>query len=217
MKKIFLIIFILIPTLIFASPSSSISIPNSFTPNTTISSSAVNSNFNTVQTTYNAHTHTDITQVGAITSGTWQGNVVEKAYGGTGNANGIGLPAGAVFFMVTGSCPTGTTDVSSTYSNKFVRINATAGTTGGTDTHTHGGATASHTLTTAEIPAHAHDMKASTGSAAGPPWISTQGTGSANDIDIDSENAGGGTGHTHDISSADNVPAYVQMKACQID
>ena len=125
----------------FATPSNSISIPNSFTPNTTISSSQVNSNFNEISTKYSIHTHTDITQVGAITTGTWTASVIGTAYGGTGNAYGIGLPTGAVFFMITGSCPSGTTDVTATYADRFPRIHATPGTKVAATGHTHGAGT----------------------------------------------------------------------------
>ena len=51
---------------------------------------------------------------------------------------GILMPSGAIFFMITGSCPSGTTDVTATYNNLFIRANATQGTLIGSDTHTHG-------------------------------------------------------------------------------
>ena len=216
MKKLILIIFVLIPNLIFAAPSSTISIPNSFTPNTTISSSSVNSNFNTVQTTYNAHTHSDITQVGAITSGTWQGNVVEKTYGGTGVTTGLGLPAGAVFFMVSGSCPTGTTDVSTTYSDKFVKINATAGTSSDVVLT---GTSDSTTLTEAQMPAHTHPQKAETFLQTGTSVRIEQGSGNTiNSFGGTTQSTGGGTGHTHPLSTATTLaPSAITMKACRID
>lgn len=215
MKKL-IILFLLIPSIGFCSPSNSISIPNSFSPNTTISSSEMNANFNEGQTKYNVHTHTDITQVGAITSGTWTGTVIDTAYGGTGNANGIGLPTGAIFFMITGSCPTGSTDVSTTYSNKFVRINATAASTGGTDTHTHAAGTYAG-------PSHTHSVPYSG-------WSTTSKVGNSTDLDTgkgseasdittaNNTSGAGGTGAvTGTSASADNVPAYVTMKACQVD
>lgn len=215
MKKLSLfLVFLFSATLCFSAPSTTISIPNSFTPNTTISSSAMNSNFNTVQTTFNSHTHEDITKVGAITSGTWQGNVVEKTYGGTGVTTGIGLPSGAVFFMISGSCPTGTTDVSATYANKFVKINATAGTSAGTVLT---GTSDSHTLTSTEMPAHVHRQitRGPVVSGAGP-------AGGGNDSVVDSGNdtlsTGGGGGHTHTLSAATTLePSSITMTCCQVD
>lgn len=67
------------------------------------------------------------------------------------NLGGVVLPSGAVFYMITGNCPTGTTDVTTTYSNKMIRINATGGSTGGSDTD-------SITLTTTELPSHQHGL-----------------------------------------------------------
>ncbi len=86
------------------------------------------------------------------------------------NANGVVLPTGAVFFKITGSCPAGTTDVTATYSNKFLRVNATQGSTGGSDTvtiaeanlpsHTHTGPSHTHTG-----PSHTHAAGSLTGGA----------------------------------------------------
>ena len=102
----------------------------------------------------------------------------------------------------------GWTDVSATYSNKFMRINATPLTTGGADTHT----TPSHTLTAAEMPAHTHVYSA--------PWGgSSAGGGEAGDAYLNpaatTASTGGGGGHVH--AAADNVPAYVQVVIFQKD
>ena len=155
---------------------------------------------------------------------------LSKSYGGTGNTSGIGLPSGAVFFMVTGSCPTGSTDVSSTYSNKFVRINATPLSTGGADTftitannlptHTH----ATGTLAAANESAHTHTAGwAASGSSSG---VVLVGSGFTSGGTIPQTGAGSAHGHTISGSTGDNtttataidtVPAYVTMKACQVD
>lgn len=112
MKIIKVILFcLLFPFCCYAAPSNSISIPNSFNPNTTIVSSEMNSNFNEISNKYSVHTHTDITEVGAITSGTWTANALDWAY--------IPFPSGAIFFIISGTCPSGTTDVTSTYSSEF--------------------------------------------------------------------------------------------------
>lgn len=70
----------------FAAPTNSISIPNSFSPNTIISSSQMNANFNEASTKFNAHNHTDITALGTVTTGTWNASVLGVSYGGTGSA-----------------------------------------------------------------------------------------------------------------------------------
>jgi len=69
---------------------------------------------------------------------------------------GLTLPSGAVFFMITGSCPTGSTDVTATYTGKSVRINATQGSTGGSDTVT---------ISEANLPSHIHAAGTLTGGA----------------------------------------------------
>lgn len=83
--KRFIVLFMLISGVAWGVPSTLISTPNSFTPNTTIQSSQMNSNFTQVQNQYNLHTHTDITSLGAVTSGSWMGSVIATTYGGTGN------------------------------------------------------------------------------------------------------------------------------------
>ena len=80
------------------------------------------------------------------------------------SSDGVVLPTGAVFFMLTGSCPAGTTDVTATYSNRFIRINATQGTQAGADTHTHTAGTLAGPSHTHTGPSHTHGV----GSFAGP-------------------------------------------------
>lgn len=108
MKKIFplIISFAFLTNICFASPSNSISIPNSFSPNTTISSSQVNANFNEGQTKFNTHSHTDITQVGVITSGTWQGTAIDETYGGTGSDFSATAQGNIFYFSGTGTVAT---------------------------------------------------------------------------------------------------------------
>ena len=128
------------------------------------------------------------------------------------NANSVTLPTGAAFFMITGSCPAGTTDVTATYSDRFIRINATGGTTAGTNSHTH--ADGSYATAT-------HDHGAVTGTPSG----ST----------ADLQGVGGGwttnaATHTHSVASQaaldvtgasgtqSDVPVtYVTAKLCQVD
>jgi hypothetical protein len=106
--------------------------------------------------------------------------------------------------------PPGFTDVSATYDNKFIRISSgTALTSGGSDTHDHGGVTGSHVLTIDEIPAHTHSVTLlSGGSGTGNGGFSNTSTGSTG-------SAGSGGGHTHTVASANNIPAYIQLKMYQ--
>lgn len=125
--------------------------------------------------------------------------------------NKFSLPSGAIFFMVTGSCPAGTTDVTATYSDKFVRINATGGSTGGANTHTHGAGSY-------KGPHHYHSIPHS-GWAQNPPVggkINTSDSGKSAAAD---RNTGGGGDDsvTGTSASASNVPTYVTAKCCQVN
>lgn len=98
--------FLFLSKVCYAVPSNSISIPNSFTPNTIISSSAVNANYNEVQTKFNAHSHTDITQLGTITTGNWNATAIATQYGGTGQ-DFSAIAQGAIpYFSATGTIST---------------------------------------------------------------------------------------------------------------
>lgn len=103
---------------------------------------------------------------------------------------GITLPAGSVFFMITGSCPTGSTDVSATYSDKFIRINATAGSTGGADTH-------------------GHSMNFPSASGGGNQLVATGGLDAAAINHTHQVNG--------DTTTTSNVPGYVTAKLCQVN
>lgn len=131
------------------------------------------------------------------------------------NASSVTLPTGAVFFMVTGSCPAGTTDVSATYSNKFIKINATAGTSAGTVfTNT----SDSTTLTAAQsgLPAHTHTHNGIVEAAGGLKGGSSFG----NNTDGVTGSTGGtsaASGHTHTSSTATTLePSSITMILCQV-
>ena len=124
------------------------------------------------------------------------------------------LPAGAVFFMVTGSCPSWTTDVSSTYSNLFVRINATQGTLSGSDTHT-------HTVGSFVGAAHTHSSPYSgwnTADATAGGDKLTTGKGETERVTTgDNTTGSGGSGAISGTSaSTSHTPSHVTMKACQV-
>ena len=128
------------------------------------------------------------------------------------NLSGVTLPTGAVFYMITGSCPSGTTDVTATYSNKFIKINATQGTSSGTVLT---GTSDSHTLITAEMPAHTHTYE--TVDAGGDSGKALYG-GITHHASPDTSSTGGGLGHTHTLSSATTLePASITCKMCQVN
>lgn len=113
-----------------------------------------------------------------------------------------------------------------------------AGETGGSETHDHGGTTAEHTLTIAEIPAHTHGSKSLTGNSGmmsnvglltdgatpsgifskgskynmyAPDWAN-ESTGSYKlNINATHEHSsvGGDGAHSHTISSANNMPPWI--------
>ena len=125
--------------------------------------------------------------------------------------------SGDLLFSSSASTPTGWTDVSSTYNGKFVRISSgTALTTGGTDTHNHGGSSGAYTLQIADMPSHTHSVTAYQVSGAnGSNWGHTETVTNPNSLTTGS--AGGGGSHSHSITTADNIPAYVQVKCYKKD
>lgn len=102
MLFLFIISFIFIRPA-FSAPSVTLNIPNSFSPQTTIQSAQVNSNFSTTATTYNSHTHTDVTQVGTITTGNWNATSIPVQYGGTGNNWSAIVRGGIPYFSALGT------------------------------------------------------------------------------------------------------------------
>lgn len=101
----------------------------------------------------------------------------------------------------------------------FLQCVATAvtepGTTGGAATHDHGAATGSHVLTTAEIPAHTHNINAGwTDSGGSLQYV--DGNADANEGHLVTDaNTGGGGGHTHTISSASSLPPKYEVAFIQ--
>ena len=99
----------------------------------------------------------------------------------------------------------GWTNVSATYSNKFIRINATPLTTGGADTHSHGigsyAASVSGTTSAANSPDPFH---------AGPDAFSISVPAHVHTFSASASMSG-------TSASGDNVPAYVQVVIFQKD
>ncbi len=287
MKKLLFLPLLFICGLVYAVPDTTMSITPSASDGTVITASDENTRNNAVTTAYNAHSHTDISQVANTlnvgdaaagnktitaynadaskpflryndTSDNWifstDGVASDVEFSGgivvfegvTDNAfettlsideptadrtirlpdssgtvllstSGVVLPSGAVFYMITGSCPTGTTDVSATYANKFIKTNATQGTSSGVVLT---GASDSHTLTLSQTPAHSHAIYGNTGGSGSPAYLGGVSQADATTITVPStatESVGGGTGHTHNLSTATTLePSSVTMKLCQV-
>ena len=97
----------------------------------------------------------------------------------------------------------GWTNVSATYSDKFMRINATPLTTGGANTHTHAAGSYAG-------PSHTHTQTADA--------TQTDFTGALEYADAGVQTGASGTGAvTGTSASGDNVPAYVQVVIFQKD
>ena len=127
------------------------------------------------------------------------------------------LPAGAVFFMVTGTCPSWTTDVSATYANLFERINSTQGTTAGTNTHSHGAGTYIGTAHTHSLPRDGW-TEGTPGTVSGRLTVQEGATLTHAPANADNVSGSGGGGATTGTSaSADNIPQHITMRACRVD
>lgn len=124
------------------------------------------------------------------------------------------LPSGAAFFMFSGSCPSGTTDVSSTLSNKYIKINSTAGTLSGVVLT---GTTDSHVLTTGELPSSGLTFTRLDSNGSGITGVQGTNNGS-NPATVTTSNMGTGGGHTHTISGATTLePSSVTAILCQVN
>jgi hypothetical protein len=132
----------------------------------------------------------------------------------TSSISGSSFVTGDWIISTVTTAHSGWTNVSSTYSNKFMRINATPLTTGGADTHTHGAGSYAG-------PSHTHTVPASStgwgaGSATSGKLTTGQdgGTSATTDRDTSASGTGAVTGTS---ASGDNVPAYVQVVIFQKD
>ncbi len=196
--------------------------PNNYVANTTIDPTAVNANENTLYTYLQVGVDTyadgsiigdDISNSAAIPySKLVLTNSITRS--DLSSSSFVTLPTGAVFFMVSGSCPTGTTDVSVTYANKYVKINSTAGTSSGTVLT---GTTDSHVLDVTEIPAHTHTQTVyAGGDQNGSVASKTNQVGAT--ATPSTSSTGGGLGHTHTLSAATTLePSSITMKACLVN
>lgn len=171
------------------------------------------------RTGYGVKQHTDSTIMVEIASSSpglsVAGSGLTAVVTGIATLQSGGIDGGRAGDMILSSntnTPSGWTDISTTYANKFIRISATALTAGGADTHTHTGTTDSHVLTIAQMPAHTHTYSI-TGAAGSGTSGGDVGSGGT------TGSTGGGGGHTHGFTtgSGNNVPAFITSKLYKKD
>jgi len=140
--------------------------------------------------------------------------------------------SGDILLSSNTNTPSGWTDVSTTYGNKFIRISSgTPLDTGGSDSHDHGGSTGSHQLTESELPKHRHKC-GSLKNASNEYYFcdlhgySNEGTGKCMQVTATDNTdriacytsyIGSDQGHSHTLASANNVPVYVQLRMYKKD
>ncbi len=223
MKKILILITLLLSTNVFAAAPTR---PYTYVSNTTIDPTQNNANENALYSYL--QTGVDTYAVGSITGAAISASasipyvslsLASSIKPSDIAAGAVLLPTGAAFFMLTGSCPSGTTDITATYSNKFVKINATQGTSSGVVLT---GTTDSHVLTTAELPASGLTVSLplyspNAGGSSGVPQ-NTPGPADTTSNTYTTSNMGSGGGHTHTISSATTLePSSVTMRLCLVN
>lgn len=217
--KILILLFLLFSTNAYAAAPTR---QFNYTPNTTIDPTQNNANENSIYSYLQAGV--DTYAAGSISNAAISGTAAIpysklNLTGGIVRADlsassFVTLPSGAVFFMITGSCPTGTTDVSATYSNKYIKINATAGTSSGVVLT---GTTDGTAITQANLPSY--NLSFTRYDANGGGLTGVQGTSNgATPASQAVASGGSGTTHTHAISAASTLePSSVTAKLCQVN
>lgn len=161
---------------------------------------------------FRTHTHDGSSDDGALLDWDtcWTDAIHDHSSAAEGGSIGDFKSGDWIISSVT-TARTGWTNVSTTYTGKFIRIGTSPLTTGGSDTHT----TPSHVLTSSEIPSINSTNGAILPGNSGVPTglMSAGGNINSGTTTVSIALIGGGGGHTH--PSADNVPAYVQTTIFQ--
>jgi len=129
----------------------------------------------------------------------------------------LGFRAGDLLLSEATSAPSGWSEVSATYENKYILVGTGSPmSTGGVATHDHEGTAQSHTLIVSEIPSHVHGIQ-TYGGVGGTGNVSNAQDGSSVSAVLNSNATGGGGGHTHVITAASNNPLYVAVRMYKKD
>lgn len=188
----------------------SFAVTTDFTANTVISSSQVNTNFADVETAINA-IHSYIGS-GVITNTMLAGSIdlTSKVTGVLPVANGgTEFDTGDICLSTAAKDETGWTEITSTYSEKYLRVGSTGLATGGASTHTHAAGTFAGPSHTHTVLKDGYTLNES--AADGTIMITHPADSRGMQNDITSES--GGTGSVTGTSAAgNNTPLYVDLR-----
>lgn len=181
-----------------------------FTANTTISSSQMNTNFGDVETAINS-IHSYIGNA-VITNAMLAGSIdlTSKVTGLLPAANFV--ESGDVLLSTIAKTQSGWTEITSTYSGRYLRLGGTGLATGGASTHTHAAGSYAG-------PSHTHNYSGTTSTASGSwtgDWIVGTVATAAHSHTFSGTSGAGGTGAiTGTSASGNNTPLYVDLRAYQ--
>ena len=83
MKKLLFIPLLFLATTLYSAPTTNMSIAPIAVDNAIIEAADENDRNSIISSTYNAHTHEDLTKLGTVTTGVWNGTAITVSYGGT--------------------------------------------------------------------------------------------------------------------------------------
>jgi len=155
------------------------------------------------------------------------GQFLSKQSGNNGGLTwadaGGAIPSGTVMAFFQSGAPTGWTKVTSQNDKMLRVVSGTGGGTGGSaavSSPAHNLSAGSHTLSTSEMPSHNHGTVATGGSTSGDRFVhnNTNGHSTINSVSTGGmSNAGGGGGHSHNMSGSITTPQYIDVILCSYD
>lgn len=206
-------------------------VTHDFTANTVISSSQMNTNFADMETGINSIEDyigngviTGVMLATISTAGKISGaalTALANTPSGAGVLPGANVFEGSEILLSSGSkSESGWTEITSTYADKYLRVGSTELGTGGSATLP--GTSGSHVLSAAEMPAHSHGQTVGGRDNGSVGYDGTYTSSCNNPISQQSgsyatQSAGGGGGHTHDLTGVANAPLYVDVRLWQKD